>query len=165
MKLKIEELTTERKWRSATGMDKTRFNKLLALFINSYKEIHNKSIEEKQAAEKRLEFVIKTEEELLYFTLFSLKAGLTYDLLGIVSGMNASNAKKNQEMGLKVLAHALDGYIPARQIGSKEEFEQLFKGIEELLVDATEQPMQRPKDKYRQKAHYSGKKNVIRSRL
>lgn len=84
MKLKIEELTTERKWRSATGMDKVRFEKLLEAFRKSYIEIDNKSIEEKQAAEKRIEFVIKTEEELLYFTLFSLKTGLTYDLLGIV---------------------------------------------------------------------------------
>ena len=75
---------------------------------------------------------------MLYFTLFSLKAGFTYDLLGIVVGMHASNAKKNQEMGLKVLAHAL-GYMPAPHIESKDKFEQLFKGIEELLVDAMEQ--------------------------
>jgi len=161
MKLQIDELTTERKWRSATGMDKARFEELLVAFRKSYREIHSKSIEEKQTAEKRIEFVIKTEEELLYFTLFSLKAGLTYDLLGIVSGMNASNAKKNQEMGLKVLAHALGGHMPAREIKTKEEFEQIFKGIDELLVDATEQAIQRPKDKHQQKAHYSGKKNAI----
>jgi hypothetical protein len=55
IKLKISELTTERKWRSATGMNKERFNKLLELFSLSYQETHGKSIEDKQAAEKRNE--------------------------------------------------------------------------------------------------------------
>ena len=35
---------------------------------------------------------------------------------------------------------------------TNEEFDQLFKGIDELLLDATEQAIQRPKDKH--KAHY-----------
>jgi len=41
-------------------------------------------------------YCIANEEELLLFTLFSLKSGLTYDVLGIVCGMNGSNAKRNQ---------------------------------------------------------------------
>ena len=40
-------------------------------------------------------------------TLFNLKSGLTYDLLGLVSGMDASNAKRNQDAGLAILGKAL----------------------------------------------------------
>lgn len=164
MKLQLSELTTERKWRSATGMDKERYYKLLEIFKVSYQEMYGKSIEQKQTAEKRFEFVISSEEELLYFTLFSLKTGLTYDLLGLVCGMNGSSAKKNQQIGLKVLSYALKkpGYMPVRYLETKAEFEQLFQDIEELLIDATEQLRQRPQDKEEQKMSYSGKKKVIR---
>lgn len=163
MKLKISELTTERKWRSATGMNKERFDKLLELFSLSYQERHGKSIEDKQAAEKRIEYCISTEEELLYFTLFSLKSGLTYDLLGLVCGMNGSSAKKNQERGLQVLSKTLEkqGHMPVRHIETKAEFDKLFEDIEELLIDATEQLKQRPHDKEEQKKFYSGKKKAI----
>jgi hypothetical protein len=50
---------------------------------------------------------LTSEEELLFFTLFSLKAGFTYDLSGFVSGMDAANAKRNQQLGLDVLQHTL----------------------------------------------------------
>ena len=50
---------------------------------------------------------VESERELLFFTLFSLKAGLTYDILGFVSGMDASNTKRNQPLGLAVLEPTL----------------------------------------------------------
>lgn len=156
MKMQLSELTTERKWRAATGLDEKRFYKLLERFKVSYETLHKKSIAQKQEAEKHFEFCISNEEELLYFTLFSLKVGLTYDLLGLVCGMNASSAQKNQEKGLKVLAKALGE--PVRTIRTKEEFNNLFEGIEELLIDATEIPKQRPSNKEEQKNYYSGKK-------
>ncbi len=66
-----------------------------------------------------------SEEKLLYFTLFSLKAGLTYDLPGVVSGRDLSNAKRNQKLGLKVWQEALKtgGYAPQREFKSVQEFE------------------------------------------
>ncbi|MDY6993850.1 MAG: hypothetical protein SVR94_14785 [Pseudomonadota bacterium] len=163
MKLQLSELTTERKWRSATGMDKARFNKLLAVFKASYQERYGKSIEQKQASEKRFEFCISNAEELLYFTLFSLKSGLTYDLLGLVCGMNGGSAKKNQEIGLKVLDYTLEkqGFKPVRTLKNTAEFEKLFKTTDTLLIDATEHSRQRPKNHEQQHAHYSGKKKTI----
>lgn len=41
---------------------------------------------------------------------------------------------------------------------AKEEFDNLFGGIEKLLIDATESPKQRPSNKEEQKNYYSGKK-------
>src|SRR5690242_1192268 len=106
MKLKLSDLKTERQWRAATGFDQTRFEKLLALFTASYLRLYGKSVTERQA-DLEVAPSLTSEEELLFFTLFSLKAGLTYDLLGLVCGMDASNAKRNQELGLRVLEQAL----------------------------------------------------------
>ena len=36
-----------------------------------------------------------------------------------------------------------------------------FPRAQEVIIDGTEQPVQRPKDAERQKEHYSGKKNDI----
>ena len=162
MNLKLSDLTTDRKWRAATGLDKQKFYTLLPLFSARYKELHFRTLAEKQA-DIESEFCIKSEEELLYFTLFSLKSGLTYDLLGIVSGMDASNAKRQQTTGVEVLEHTLQlsQHMPSRNILNKKEFESFLKNIDTLFIDATEQRIQRPKDNETQKMYYSGKKKPI----
>ena len=47
---------------------------------------------------------------------------------------------------------------PRRRIRTLEELLERFPDLHEVLVDATEQPVQRPTDKQAQKTHYSGKK-------
>lgn len=76
MKLRLSELRTDRQWRAATGYDQARFEKLSVLFIASYLKLHGRSVAARQA---ELEVIpsLTSEEELLYFTLFSLKSGLT----------------------------------------------------------------------------------------
>jgi len=85
---------------------------------------------------------------------------LGYDLLGIVSGMDASNAKRQQTMGIRVLEDALQSTqsMPVRKLLSKKEFDSLFEANDTRLIDATEQRIQRPNDNDTQKAYYSGKK-------
>lgn len=161
MKLKLEDLTTNRKWRSSTGYDKDRFYKLLELFKLSYKELYGKTVEDRNNESLSIDAVIKNEEELLFFTLFSLKSSLTYDLLGLVSGMDGSNAKRHQETGLKALKKALSdgGYAPRREFKTLKEFESVLKNEDTLIIDGTEQRIQRPTTD--QKDSYSGKKTVI----
>ena len=100
---------------------------------------------------------------LLFFTLFSLKSGLTYDILGFVFKLDVSNAKRNQVLGLEVLKRALGdaGLLPKREFASPEEFGAYFNGHKSIILDGTEQRMQRPSDNEDQKAFYSGKKNRI----
>jgi hypothetical protein len=163
MKIRVSDLTTERKWRAATGCDKQRFEKLLELFKKVYMEIHGQSVEERQV-KTNIQYCLNSEAELLFFTLFSLKSGLTYDLLGLVCGMEASNAKRNQKAGLKVLQRIFDefGYAPKRNFMNLKDFESYFADTEDLIIDATEQRIQRPSDKETQKQYYSGKKKLIR---
>jgi hypothetical protein len=46
---------------------------------------------------------------------------------------------------------------PSREFQIVEEFEEKTKGIEELLIDGFENPIERKKDYDAQKADYSGK--------
>jgi len=48
--------------------------------------------------------------------------------------------------------------LPARQIKSAEEFIRLFPEIKEVFIDGTERPVERSKNKEKQKQDYSGKK-------
>ena len=162
MKITTSELNNTRKWRSSTGITKEQFYQLLPIFEAVYVETYGKTIATKEQ-ESNTTFCLRTEEDLLYFTLFSMKSGLTYDLLGIVCGMDSSNAKRNQDTGLKLLKAALEkgGYMPKRHFSNKQEFDAFFEGIDTLIIDATEQQKQRPVDNEIQKNFYSGKKNAI----
>lgn len=159
MKLKISDLKTERQWRAATGFDQARFEKLLVLFTASYLNLYGKTVAERQA-DIEVTPSLTSEEELLFFTLFSLKAGLTYDLLGLVCGMDAANAKRNQELGLRVLEQSLAtaGCLPKREFKNAAEFAEHLKNEKTLIFDGTEQRTQRPSDDEAQKENYSGKK-------
>ena len=73
MNISTASLTTERKWRCATGYDEKRFRKLLLIFEDSYYERFGKTLVERKADSPK-ESVIKSAEYLLLFTLFSLKS-------------------------------------------------------------------------------------------
>ncbi len=164
MKLSITALKTDRQWRSATGLDQKRFAKLLIWVERSYEQIYGKTIQQRQA-ECPDEPALTTYTDLLLFTLFSFKSGLSYDLLGFTTGMEGSTAKRNQAIGQAVLQHALieSGHAPKRSFVSVEEFKDYFQKKGTILIDATEQRTQRPADSDYQKDMYSGKKKPIPS--
>jgi hypothetical protein len=165
MKLQISDLTTERQWRAAIGADQARFVKLLALFTASYEELFGHSVAQRQA-DLEVTPSLQSEQELLFFTLFSLKAGLTYDVLGFVSGMDAGNAKRNQALGLQVLEQALRTAqgLPQRRLANAAEFAEYYQHEETLIFDGVEQRIQRPSEIEAQKDHYSGKKSATPSK-
>jgi hypothetical protein len=162
MKLQIADLKTERQWRAAMGLDQARFEKLLVLFTDSYLSLHGQSVAARQA-DLKVTPSLTSEAELLLLTLFSLKSGLTYDLLGLVCGMDAANAKRNQELGLRVLEQTLAAVacLPKREFRNVAEFAAYLTNEETLIFDGTEQRTQRPTDDGAQKENYSGKKNAI----
>ena len=163
MKFGIIDLKTDRQSRAAIGMNKERFEKLLLGFESSYFETYGMSLKDRQMA-NGIEYCINSEEELLLYTLFSLKSSLTYDVLGLVCGMDKSNAKRNQDIGLKILGKTLTtmNCMPKRNFLNVKDFEDFFAHEKQLIIDATEQAIQRPSDKEQQKACYSGKKKDIR---
>ena len=75
-------------------MDERRFLIQLPLFEEAYVSVHVHRIEYRVAnSPEELRFV--SCKSLLFFTLFSLKSGLTYDILGFVFKLDVSNAKRN----------------------------------------------------------------------
>jgi len=61
-----------------------------------------------------------------------------------------------------VLGQALTkrGHLPTRKLLEIKDLEHLFQDEEDLVMDATEPPIQRPGDPQGQKDTYSGKKNA-----
>ena len=162
MKLAITELKTERQWRSNIGISKEKFDVILPEFGTTYETIYGKTITERTSDSPNSPN-LTTYEDLLFFTLFSLKTGLTYDVLGFVSGMDGSNAKRNQSLGLELLHQTLFrlGFVPERAFKDVEAFKIYFERFKSITIDATEHRTQRPQDKDTQKENYSGKKKGI----
>ena len=48
--------------------------------------------------------------------------------------------------------------LPERKMSSVEEFIERYPTVKKVMIDGTERPISRPKDKERQKLNYSGKK-------
>lgn len=165
MKLKIDDLKTERQWRATTGCAQAQFEKLLVFFTASYLSRYGHSVAVRQTG-LAVTPSLSSEAELLFFTLFSLKAGLTYDVLGFVAGMDNSNAKRNQQLGVPVLQDALAaaGCLPAREFKDTVALAEYLKNEDTLIFDGTEQRTQRPGDAGAQQDNYAGKKNATRSR-
>ena len=48
--------------------------------------------------------------------------------------------------------------LPERKLERMEQFLERFPDVQEVIVDGTERPVQRPQAKEKRKQHYSGKK-------
>lgn len=161
MNIKISNLKNERQWKASTGYSSIQFHNLLEKFKNSYIKLKGSEMSDlREGVPDNAK--ISSYEDLLFFTLFALKSGLNYDLLGIMADMDNSNAKRNLELGISILKDLLleNGYAPKREFESVEQFEKFFRGTRTLIIDGTEQRIQRPGDN--QKDFYSGKKNATR---
>jgi hypothetical protein len=78
------------------GLDRKRFEELLVHFKEVYREINHCSLEERLPRKFIIVIVLKGwsntphEEDLLFFTLVSIKCGNTHDQIGIFFGMDGS---------------------------------------------------------------------------
>ena len=156
-------LKQERQWKATTGLKATQFYRLSKDFGERFEDIFGESLSVRQDRSSQ-ESAFRSYEDLLFFLLFSLKSGLTYDALGAVFGIDGSSAKRIQELYLTILKATLHslGHMPKREFASVSEFQQFFEAEEELILDGTEQRIQKPQGYDRQKPFYSGKKKLIR---
>lgn len=161
MKITADDLKQDRQWRAMIGMSEQQFYTLCDAFTKAYINTYYTTLSERKV-EVNIKYCIQNEEELLLFTLMSLKLGLTYDALGVMCGMSASNVVRNQKIGLAVLTTALESLsaMPKRKLLTIEDFNAVFDKRQDLFIDATEQRIQRPQDKEFQKETYSGKKKA-----
>jgi ribosomal protein L44E len=89
-----------------------------------------------------------------------MKCYPTYDLAGLIFGVDKAQINRWVNSLRVILEKALGKamVLPERQIKSMKEFIERFPDVKELIIDGTERPISRPKDKQKQKECYSGKK-------
>jgi len=147
-----------------TGLSPEEFNNLLPTFAEALfkklKQRHNDNADKQRKFGGGRKGFLKTSTEKLFFVLFYYKCYPTYDVLTFLYGCNRSNACRRQHFLSNILESALGRKmaLPKRQLKSVEDFFKAFPEAKEVFIDGTERPIQRPKDKEKQKANYSGKK-------
>lgn len=162
MSISYKKIRDNRQWRSATGLTETQFKKLAAEFKITYEEFLGETILDRKN-NSSIESRFNSYEEFLFFLLYSIKSGLTYDLLGLSFDLDRGNVFRNQTFGLRILEMTLQrlDFMPKRFFESLEDFKDQMAEHEQILLDASEQRRQRPQNQEDQKDDYSGKKNPI----
>lgn len=154
-------LNQDRLLRAMTGLNRKAFDALLTSFGQAYEErVSKRPGERKRAPGGGRKARLLTIEQKLFYVLLYCKCYPTFDLLSVLFDFDRSCAWDWVHGLLPVLETAL-GYkqaLPERKIRSIEEFTERFPAVKEVILDGTERPVQRPKDKQKQKEHYSGKK-------
>lgn len=114
-----------------------------------------------------MSFILPTYEDCLFFVLYHLKNGSSYDVLGFHIGTDASNALRIFDKYQKILQIALfqSGHMPQRNFSTLKEFEDLLKSEKEIILDVTEISIERNHDYQVQKQDYSGKKKHSKKSL
>lgn len=147
-----------------TGLDPAEFSNLLPVFAEALnrkkkRDCDNDPDRRRKLGGGRKGFVPDLSDKLL-FILFYYKCYPTYDVLSFFYGCNRANAFRRQFYLSGILEAALGKKLalPKRQLKSVEDFLKAFPEAKEVFIDGTERPIQRPKDKEKQKSNYSGKK-------
>lgn len=156
-------LSNNRLMSALTGVTPQEFTSLIPAFsevwLQEKRKQHRKSSKERKIGGGRKGF-LKTIEEKLFYVLFYHKCYPTYDLAGFIFDCNRSNACRRQFELSSALEKTLGRklVLPARKMRTPEEFFAAFPEAKEIFIDGTERPIQRSKDKKKQKENYSGKK-------
>lgn len=160
-------LNDDRLMKAVIGMSVNEFQRLGESFEKELeaerqseyeKEFKNNKRQRKPGGGRR--GVLKEAQEKLFFILFYFKCYPTFDVLGLFFDLNRSNTCRNAHYLTRILEKSLGRkmVLPERKIHSVEELLEIFPDVKELIIDGTERPIQRPKDKDKQKKNYSGKK-------
>jgi len=156
-------LGNQRLMSALTGVTPQEFDNLIPAFSQAWLEEkrkqHRKDSKERKIGGGRKGF-LKTIEEKLFYILLYHKCYPTYDLASLIFDCNRSNACRRQFELSNVLEKTLGRklVLPVRKMKTLEEFFAAFPGAKEVFIDGTERPIQRSKDKEKQKTNYSGKK-------
>lgn len=147
-----------------TGLTPEEFTNLLPTFT----EVLNKKMKRQHNDNplKLREFgggrkgFLPTATDKFFFILFYYKCYPTYDVLSFLFDCDRSCACRRQFFLSGIMETTLGKKmaLPKRQLKSVEDFFKAFPEAKEVFIDGTERPIQRPKNKERQKVNYSGKK-------
>jgi hypothetical protein len=152
-------MKSDRLMKAIIGMTVGEFLALLPVFSKLLYETAVSKERVRQPGGGALHTLADAEDKLFY-TLFYLKCYPTFDLAAFFYNVDRAQTCRWTHRFMPVLEKALgkELVLPARQIKSAEEFIRLFPEIKEVFIDGTERPVERSKNKEKQKQDYSGKK-------
>jgi hypothetical protein len=147
----------ERQYKAATGLSITEFENLYRLFERFYTP-------KQPARYSSFLPVLTNKKEALFFILHYYKAYPTLQNLGMYFGLSDAAASRAIELLKPCLKAALQQQktVAQRLFTGQISFEQTFAGVQDLFIDVTEIPVERPENQKNQEDWYSGKKNSIR---
>jgi IS5 family transposase len=159
-----------------SGLDVLQFDRLLRQVTPALPGFHQQRLA-RANRQRRVgggpQFRLPAEDQLL-LALCWTRLYLTNELLGYLFGLDASNISRNRRLLWPLLSEHLPvpvqprrelaGRAPCepprrrKRIATLEELFEQYPDLKEVIVDATEQAVQRPSKKRVQKKHYSRKK-------
>jgi hypothetical protein len=157
--------SSDRTFQSITGLTKIAFQNLFSSFENACRESVEVNLQHSQRERKPgggAKPTLEKIEDRLVMILFYVKNYPTQDVLGVFYGTTQAWSSKwvhyLMPMVQKTLGDKFE--LPVRPAKPASTIEELFQRCPELkyVLDGTERPIQRPKDKKKQKENYSGKK-------
>lgn len=147
-----------------TGLNLMAFGELLPSFEQAYaSDLENRDQQRARARQRECgggrKGALKTLEDKLLFILFYFRHYPVQEIQGYFFEMGQAQAWEWIHRLTPILNQAL-GYekqLPARKAQDIEQILASCPGLE-FIIDGTERPIRRPKDKKKQEEHYSGKK-------
>lgn len=178
MKIAKTILNNSSKLKKCTGLNKTQFDELCQRITPLWNIAERQRLSRpgrKRNIGAGRPYALYTLEEKLFCVLILLRLGFVYWFTGMIVGIDAATVKRLSDRLKPFIKEAADaklhkrlGYInrsvKRKKISSWEELQEQYPDVAEILIDATEQPIQRPRKqnkrrtKAKQQKHYSGKK-------
>jgi hypothetical protein len=152
-------LKQDRLVRALTGMNRKAFEELLVAFSLLYEQARQTQPRQRAVGGGRKARLLGNQEQL-FFILFYFKCYPTFDLTGIIFDIHRCQAHEWMHRLQPILEETLGKMmvLPERKLDSIEAFLERFPGVERVMIDGTERPVQRPQDPEAQSVNYSGKK-------
>lgn len=144
---------------AATGLTPAEFDALLITFKYHWDEYITAILPWKvKCANVYLTTVLSLIQDKMFFILVYLKTNPLQELHAIQFEMTQPQANRWIHLLSEILRRTLKtlGELPDR---NSKRLIHILQGCEEVLLDGTERPIQRPLDEDWQSACYSGKKN------
>jgi hypothetical protein len=157
----------KREFLALTGLTPNEFDELHDAFGRVYEKAHptdrtgSGKVRQRKAGGGRKGQLPTTQQKLLFILVYQKTYPLQV-LMGATFGMSQSRANRWIHALLPLLRDALDelGVLPQRDPKRFSTHERQHLESPELIIDGTDRRRQRPKNKDKQSAHYSGKRKT-----
>jgi hypothetical protein len=149
-------LQSDRLLRALTGLNRKAFEELKLTFapVLANAEVPRRSpLPRQRASGAGRKPTLATVEAKLFFILFYFKVYPTFDLAGLLFDLDRAQANRWMHRLQPLLEEALGEplALPKRKLTSLEDFIAAFPDVERVILDGTERPIQRTKDRDKQK--------------